>query len=80
MSDADSRESDYEHERAWAAVDGWMHATVELECCNPMCGLPIHVGEPIVYDGRGYCHPLCDIEHAMQVDAEMRRDAAGEEW
>ena len=78
MSDPDSRESDYEHERAWAAVDGWLIAQVDQDCANPLCGLNIHAGDPVVRNDYGHCHPLCDIEHAMQVDAEMRRDAERE--
>ena len=60
------------------ADDNWMHAQVDLECCNPMCGLAIHAGEPIVYDGTGYCHPLCDIEHALDMAAEHRGDVERE--
>lgn len=69
----DKDEYEAEHERVHAP--GWMTATVDLECCNPMCGLTIHAGEPVVYDGiSGWCHPLCDIEHALDVAADQRGD------
>lgn len=77
MSTPEELESEYEHERGFDAA-GWLVAQVDLECCNPMCGLAIHAGEPIVYDGTGYCHPLCDIEHALDMAAEHRGDVERE--
>ena len=70
----DKIESEYEHERGFAMQDGWMHAQVDLECCNPLCGLPIHIGDPIILGDFGYCHPLCDAEHALDVAAERAHD------
>lgn len=71
----DKVESEYEHECAFEAMDGWLVATVDLECCNVLCGLTISAGEYMVYDGTtGYCHPLCDPEHALDTAAEARHD------
>lgn len=54
---------------------GWLLAQVELDCANPLCGMSIHVGDPIILGDWGYCHPVCDAEHALDVAAEMRGDA-----
>ena len=63
-----------EQAEAQPLQDGWMHAQVDLECCNPLCGLPIHIGDPIILGDFGYCHPLCDAEHALDVAAERAHD------
>ncbi len=72
MSDADSREFDADHERATDAA-GWLLAQVDLEC--PVCGLTIHEGDPIVLGPFSWVHPLCDVDHALDVMAEQRSDA-----
>lgn len=75
MSTPEELEFEAQHERDIAGLDGWLVAQVDVECCNVLCGLTIHAGEPIVYDGAtGYCHPLCDIEHAFDVAADQRHD------
>ena len=79
MSTPEELEWDADYERAIEAATGWMTAQVDLECCNPLCGLPIHVGAPIVFDGTGYCHPLCDVEHALDVALDRREHTERDE-
>lgn len=78
MSTPEELESEYEHERAIAHADGWMLAQIDLECANPLCGMSIHPGDPIILGDFGWCHPVCDAEHAMDVAAEMRHDGERE--
>ena len=49
-------------------------AVEELECCNPFCGLSIHVGDNVVLSEFGWVHPVCDPEYLLSADAERLVD------
>jgi hypothetical protein len=74
MSTPESLSWDAEHTRITEALDGLMHATLDLDCAAPTCGLSIHVGDPIQLGAHGWCHPVCAAEYQAEVDAERRHD------
>ena len=72
MSSPEELESEYEHERGFAVLDGLVSAQVDLDCAAVGCGLTIHEGDPIQLGSDGWCHPVCAM--AEDVDAERRHD------
>jgi hypothetical protein len=55
-----------------------MTASVELDCANPMCGMSIHVGDPITLGEFGWTHPVCALEYQVDVAAERQHDGRRE--
>lgn len=49
-------------------------ASTELECCNPYCGLSIHVGDEVSLSEFGWVHPVCDPDYLLAIDDERLGD------
>jgi hypothetical protein len=74
MSTPESLSWDAEHQRITEALDGLMHATLDLDCAAPTCGLSIHVGDAIVLGAHGWVHPPCGAEYLSDLAAEARHE------
>lgn len=72
MSSPEELESEYEHERGFAVLDGLVSAQVDLECAAIGCGLTIHEGDAVSLGSLGWCHPICAV--AEDVAAERGHD------
>lgn len=54
-------------------LTGIVNATVDMDC--DVCGLNIHVGDPIALGRNQWVHPICAVEYEQELAAERRHDA-----
>ena len=78
MSTPEELEWEAEYERAIEGLEGLMQAQVDLECY--VCGLSIHVGDPIDLGAHGWVHPVCAVEYHDALDAERAHDMRREDF